>query len=223
MKDPPCWQAQDIEKFICNIPVVKEVPGCKHEVTVPCHVDIADPAYTCRAKCNASLDSCSHNCSYGCSSCNRRDENGTIKTKHGLCRSICGKKYSDCIHSCQSGCHPGNCSECMAVCEVCCSHALCPRLCHESHVPCAEESCGSSSPHEKCSMPCAAPCNWVSPPIYPPIVPLLTTAGRIGTAQLSLYEATGVRLSVCYASLRELPRHGILPELCRGRHSGPRS
>ncbi|GJP88490.1 NF-X1 finger and helicase domain protein [Aspergillus niger] len=46
----PCWQAQDLSEVKCPMPVAKQVRGCNHTVTVPCHVDVGIPTFNCPAR-----------------------------------------------------------------------------------------------------------------------------------------------------------------------------
>lgn len=54
---------------------------------------------------------------------------------HGMSPQPCGRQL-DCGHACQRSCHDSECDPCQQPCDVRC-------------------------PHSECTMPCAAPCNWV--------------------------------------------------------------
>ena len=172
LNDPPCWQVHDLEKFICNEPVLKEVPGCKHKIMVPCFVDVQDADFTCPAICETELE-CSHTCRNDCSSCNKKKDGQITKTNHGPCKSECGKQYTTCSHSCLKNCHGDTaCPPCCASCDLFYTHSRCSKSCSEACSPCGEPIC----PSPGCSMPCAAPCNSV--PISSRCSKLLTCGCR---------------------------------------------
>lgn len=157
----PCWQAQDLGTVRCKTKVKKIAPGCKHEVTIPCHVDVDAVGYKCEAPCQSHLQ-CGHTCKRPCRECTVRDEDGGIQTNHGNCQQKCGRNQSTCAHVCNTVCHGENpCPPCQENCDVHCSHSRCVRKCCEPCTPCAEEKCLSACPHSACSMPCAAPCDHI--------------------------------------------------------------
>ncbi|KAL5048247.1 hypothetical protein BDW71DRAFT_213665 [Aspergillus fruticulosus] len=152
----PCFQDQDLTKFLCEEIVTKVVPHCNHKVSEPCHLDISAVSYKCMSLCDASL-SCGHTCNSRCYECRTLDG-----INHGKCHQKCARSYSTCRHACKSACHSTEpCPPCDAVCEVRCNHSKCTRKCSEPCTPCAEENCLSACPHSTCTMPCAAPCNHV--------------------------------------------------------------
>ncbi|PYH53314.1 putative NF-X1 finger and helicase domain protein, partial [Aspergillus niger CBS 101883] len=158
----PCWQAQDLSEVKCPMPVAKQVRGCNHTVTVPCHVDVGIPTFNCPAVCGAIL-ACGHPCRRKCWQCTRYEAEDKVQvTTHGRCEQPCGRKYSACAHSCTRICHePEPCPPCESPCDVHCGHSQCPNKCCEPCVPCAETRCPSSCPHGACTLPCAAPCDNV--------------------------------------------------------------
>ena len=160
LKDPPCWQVQQLDKLICKEKVLKDIPGCKHTILLPCFVDVNDPKFVCRAECSASLP-CAHRCGEKCSDCNEREEGVITATDHGSCKAPCHRHFKLCSHSCNSTCHDGPCPSCDMPCDVRCAHSHCSKPCSQPCVPCAEEVCSSQCPHQACEMPCAAPCDWV--------------------------------------------------------------
>ena len=154
-----CWQAQKPSLVVCNDFVPRTVPGCEHEVQVPCHFDVKDRA--CEAPCGTLL-SCGHVCQRKCFECKTRRDGIVISEDHRSCQQICGRPYTACSHSCRKECHGGTtCPSCFAACEIACSHSKCYKKCSEPCAPCAEETCASACPHQKCTMPCASPCNWL--------------------------------------------------------------
>ncbi|KAH7304152.1 hypothetical protein B0I35DRAFT_152968 [Stachybotrys elegans] len=158
---PKCWEAQHPEDVICITSVRRRVPGCSHEVSVPCHVDVSAATYRCDVDCGY-IRQCGHACKSRCSQCNTRQDGKVTNENHGLCNQVCGRNHTACRHSCQKTCHGENpCPPCGQACEVRCGHSRCSKPCHEPCAPCAEKECHSQCPHTQCTMPCAAPCNWV--------------------------------------------------------------
>jgi hypothetical protein len=158
----PCWISQDVTQFQCQELVQRTVPNCQHQVSEPCHVDVNDKDYICKAKCGISLP-CGHGCMKKCEDCRTRVENSPdFKIEHGKCETICGRPYATCQHTCRSLCHDEEkCPPCEAKCEVRCSHSECHKKCSEPCQPCAEKRCVSVCPHSACTMPCSAPCNHI--------------------------------------------------------------
>lgn len=155
----PCWKAQDLSLVTCLQPVEKKVPGCKHKVTVQCHIDVTTTAYKCQTPCQTNLP-CGHTCKRLCWNCTVRTEDG-VKVDHE-CLQICGRNQSTCSHACNKRCHGTEvCPPCTMPCDVQCAHPKCPRVCRDPCAPCAVSTCLSSCPHSQCSMPCAAPCNHI--------------------------------------------------------------
>jgi hypothetical protein len=145
LENPTCFQVHNLEKFVCKELVMKAIPGCNHSLLVPCAVDVQDPEFACKAKCDAILPY-AHQCTKYCISCNKKDDLEITKTNHGPCRSICGRSYTNCRRSCSQTCRMDTgdaCPPCLSVCDVGCSHSRCSNLCSEPCVPCAEEVCPS--------------------------------------------------------------------------------
>lgn len=156
----PCWRNQDRSSVRCDVAVMKEVPGCKHTIKVPCHVDITAESFRCSYECGELLP-CGHSCKRKCFEC-RKNAKGIVSMEHGQCKQRCGRAYNTCNHACNASCHGAEvCPLCQAPCEVRCSHSRCSKKCSEPCAPCAEEKCDSSCPHGQCTLPCSVPCNRV--------------------------------------------------------------
>ncbi|SMR53254.1 unnamed protein product [Zymoseptoria tritici ST99CH_1E4] len=95
-KDLRCFEFQDQKSVLCTEQVIKTIPGCKHTVKVPCHVDVEQEYYSCFADCGEILG-CGHTCKKRCSRCHIRGEGGKlVETYHGVCEQTHG---SDSIKS----------------------------------------------------------------------------------------------------------------------------
>lgn len=157
----PCWQNQDLSTVRCTTLVKREVPGCQHNVTEPCFIDVTSRKYSCIKQCRKPL-LCGHTCMNTCSKCVTKLDFGDVQTKHGECRQQCGRKHSTCAHVCTTPCHGDKpCPSCQAPCDVSCGHSKCMRQCSEPCAPCAEAKCFSACPHSTCTLPCAAPCDHI--------------------------------------------------------------
>jgi len=78
------------------------------------------------------------------------------------CTATCGHDYTSCKHACSALCHGDDaCPPCIEQCDSGCSHFKCLEKRSEPCAPCVERKCLSCCPHSECSMPCAAPCDWV--------------------------------------------------------------
>jgi hypothetical protein len=158
-----CFEHQEPSIVVCRELMKRIVPGCNHEITVPCYVNVEEDAFKCIATCGNMLN-CGHLCSRICHQCNN-PEKETYKRGHGPCLQKCDRAYSTCCHRCGSTCHEGEpCPPCLMKCSSRCPHSRCGKLCSESCIPCMEEQCNSgiSCPHNQpCIMPCAAPCTWI--------------------------------------------------------------
>ncbi len=153
LSPPICWQKQDPVSVQCTQKVTRTVPGCAHTVTVPCHANIQDDKYRCKAACGAALP-CGHTCKRACYQCKTRKNGEVVDQNHGSCSQPCGRGHGTCQHACVQACHSGTaCVPCAAKCEVQCSHSKCGLACNEPCVPCAEEACASRCPHAACTMP----------------------------------------------------------------------
>lgn len=109
---------------LCQQAVVKQVPGCNHIVTVPCHVNVTTPEYKCNIPCQTTL-SCGHTCRRNCRDCTVHDKD-EIKVNHGECLQVCGRNQPTCIHACQTPCHGTKpCPPCKMPCEIKCVHLKC--------------------------------------------------------------------------------------------------
>lgn len=156
-----CWENQKPASVRCRVLVRRTVPGCNHQVEVPCHENVTSARYRCNARCGHHRE-CGHTCNSLCHQCNTRDDGKITEQNHGICEQICGRDYSTCRHGCSKLCHGDEkCPPCQKPCEVRCGHSKCNKACNEPCAPCAESTCHSSCPHTSCTMPCAAPCDWV--------------------------------------------------------------
>lgn len=156
-----CWEEQSPASIRCMVLVRRTVPGCNHEVEVPCYEDVTATKYRCSAWCGHHRE-CGHTCNSLCFKCNTREDGKIIEQNHGICKQKCGRGYSTCRHGCSKPCHGDDkCPPCQQPCEVRCGHSKCNKECNEPCAPCAESTCHSSCPHTSCTMPCAAPCDWV--------------------------------------------------------------
>ncbi|KAI0836843.1 P-loop containing nucleoside triphosphate hydrolase protein [Hypoxylon sp. FL0890] len=157
---PQCWQTQMPSKVLCYQSVTKTVPGCFHDVQVPCRENVTKDGYTCQAPCGKLLP-CGHACEAACRTCRTRVGGEVVEEKHGACTLTCGRKYATCKHACVEKCHPGkDCPPCGMPCEEQCRHSKCSKACSEPCTPCMAK-CSSTCQHSQCTMPCAAPCNWI--------------------------------------------------------------
>ncbi|KAJ2898170.1 P-loop containing nucleoside triphosphate hydrolase protein [Zalerion maritima] len=91
ISSPTCWQSQYPDLIVCQTVTRKVMPGCSHQLSVPCHDDIADPRYECTAKCGASLD-CGHACTRICRACRVKEPDGKLRpAAHQSCLVKCGQ------------------------------------------------------------------------------------------------------------------------------------
>jgi hypothetical protein len=159
-----CYEHQDPSLVVCKQPTKRTIPGCNHEITVPCCIDVDQDKFKCMATCGGVL-SCGHICSRLCYQCGSRAARSIDKIDHGSCLQQCDRAHSTCCHRCKSPCHEGeSCPPCTLQCDTRCPHARCSKRCSDSCSPCLEEQCSSgiNCPHnEPCIMPCAAPCTWI--------------------------------------------------------------
>ena len=161
MPNLPCWQSQDLSTVRCRTLVMKEVPDCRHKVSVFCFVDVETRQYLCTKLCHQPL-SCGHKCKNLCSTCITKPDSGGVQINHGDCKQECGRKHSTCAHTCTTQCHGDEpCPPCQAPCDISCAHSRCTRKCNEPCTPCAAEKCFSACPHSSCTLPCAAPCDHI--------------------------------------------------------------
>ncbi len=126
------WEYQDQTKVVCREMVKRTVPGCGHEVTIACHVDINYEDFSCFATCGDPLR-CARACKSPCWKCNTCANGIISKSDHGKCKQPCNRRYSTCKHLCKAPCHSGEpCPLCTAKCDSRCSHARCTQPCSES-------------------------------------------------------------------------------------------
>jgi len=158
----PCHQAQSPDGITCMTIVVKTIPGCGHEQSEPCSVDITDPEYICVALCELVLK-CGHT-SYNIACYQTRTP------EEVLCSRSVTKTVQGCGHTKNVACHFDLTNpeyKCDTTCEemLACGHA-CRARCWECrqerlqgenlHVPC-RSSCGRL--HVPCGHPCTKPCH----------------------------------------------------------------
>ncbi|KAH7090017.1 AAA domain-containing protein [Paraphoma chrysanthemicola] len=158
-----CFEQQDPSTVVCTELVKRVVPGCNHEITVSCYVNVEEDTFKCTATCGQTLY-CGHNCSRLCHQCRDLEKEKNEKG-HGPCLQKCDRAYSTCCHRCKSTCHEEEpCPPCLTNCSTRCPHSRCGKMCSEACTPCMEEQCNSGigCPHNQpCIMPCAAPCTWI--------------------------------------------------------------
>ncbi|KAL2174062.1 uncharacterized protein P884DRAFT_280455 [Thermothelomyces heterothallicus CBS 202.75] len=156
-----CHQTLDLKSIRCSQPVVKEVPGCGHSVSVPCYRDVGSEIFRCPTKCIDKLE-CGHQCPGTCGSCRTLDGpgGGVVAFRHRQCDKRCDRPYGTCNHRCSKTCHEGeSCGTCPERCEVRCPHSRCHQECREPCTPCIEKCAWRCEHRGSCSLPCAAPCN----------------------------------------------------------------
>jgi hypothetical protein len=66
-----CYEHLDPSFKVHKDPTNRVVPGCSHEITVACYVDVYDDASGCTASCDEIL-TCGHTCSKLCRQCASR-------------------------------------------------------------------------------------------------------------------------------------------------------
>ncbi|KAI1117796.1 hypothetical protein F5Y14DRAFT_439080 [Nemania sp. NC0429] len=149
--------------------------SCGHACINRCHSQVLHNAVKCLEPCPRPKRGCDHPCRLDCGSdceprCNERLENLNIVLSCGhkdpssiLCREQTTKTVPGCNHSVKVSCHIDPCGHsCHSPCHRCKErkdgvvveehHEACRQLCGH---------CSSACPHQQCTMPCAAPCNWV--------------------------------------------------------------
>jgi hypothetical protein len=113
-----CFQTQQLANIKCSVEVRKEVPGCGHVLSLPCHRDTTSTMFKCPEPCLQNLE-CGHSCSGSCGMCNDRRADGSNKTTHRVCRKLCERPHNTCSHLCGKPCHPEQpCPPCTDSCEV---------------------------------------------------------------------------------------------------------
>lgn len=154
-----CHEAQKPQSIRCSRSVIKTVPGCGHQRSVACHLDVTLPWFKCPSQCGENLP-CGHKCLAQCHECRKPAVPWTGDSKHVQCRSICQRDFNTCGHSCSKVCHVGTeCGVCVKPCEIRCAHSKCTKKCSDACTPCAEQCTWGCVHREKCNMPCAVPCD----------------------------------------------------------------
>ncbi|KJR87462.1 NF-X1 finger and helicase protein [Sporothrix schenckii 1099-18] len=54
LTNPFCWQAQRPNRVVCLENVKRKIPGCAHELTLPCHTKVTDEKFVCKAPSTAT-------------------------------------------------------------------------------------------------------------------------------------------------------------------------
>ena len=175
----------------CEIPVMKKIPECNHEIKVPCHVD---PSHDiCTEPC-ARILPCSHKCSLKCGEvCS--SINCTVKVtvelpfcKHAvtvpcmesdLCDIFCQEKCQrslPCGHDCDLKCGEPCRDQCMIKVNKTwpCGHKLkrpCYQILTPGAYPCEKDcektlKCGHTC-SKKCGEPCDNKCKLEITKLYP--------------------------------------------------------
>lgn len=156
LQNAECWIAQDPVnediKSRCRTPVTRKLPGCEHEVEMPCGEDPS--RFKCGKECGGTIG-CHHlTCRNRCSSC--------VDGGHGPCKQKCDKDLTNCSHRCHSPCHSAakdDCGPCNAPCEIRCGHARCKGKCGQKCIPCTEPCLWSCDHMGQCQMRCGALCD----------------------------------------------------------------
>ncbi|KAH6608798.1 hypothetical protein Trco_002144, partial [Trichoderma cornu-damae] len=119
-----CWEAQNPASVRCRALVRRTVPGCRHDVQVQCHEDVASAKYQCTASCGHHRE-CGHSCKSPCFRCHTREDGLITGENHGICEQRCGRSFSTCRHSCSEPCHgDAKCAPCKEPCEQCATEAV---------------------------------------------------------------------------------------------------
>ena len=142
----------------CHVPVLKTIPGCGHEQTIPCHKD--PRYYDCEVKVEKTLPKCEHTITLPCH----------VRPTQVLCKKPCERKLI-CGHSCPlicgEICDKRQCTikftvklDCEHEKKVICYLAqnpeslICEKPC-ERKLPC-KHTC-----QNKCSEPCTTKCQVI--------------------------------------------------------------
>lgn len=114
----PCHHTQDLGKVKCVSLVTREVPTCKHDVTIQCYRDVTLKSFRCPSPCTQLLG-CGHQCPGTCGKCRQYHDNDQWGVKHLPCTKICGRRFGTCNHTCTRPCHTDTeCGPCPVPCEV---------------------------------------------------------------------------------------------------------
>ncbi|KAI2602657.1 putative NF-X1 finger and helicase domain protein [Hypoxylon sp. NC1633] len=82
---PRCWQVQMPHRVNCNERVRKIVPGCHHDVEVPCRENVTKDGFVCNTLCGKLLP-CGHACDDTCKACMTRVGGAITSENH---RPVC--------------------------------------------------------------------------------------------------------------------------------------
>ena len=130
----------------CSVLTVKQFPGCKHKIKLPCCEDLPPQ---CLEKCNVTL-LCGHQCSGNCSDCHQGRMHKPCAFQ--MCTLPCG-------HITQEACTSITFPQCQYKCTYSCSHRkACTHNCSQPCNPCRER-CSWKCPHYKCTRMCHEVCN----------------------------------------------------------------
>ncbi|KAF2832889.1 hypothetical protein CC86DRAFT_414596 [Ophiobolus disseminans] len=111
-----CHMTQDLASITCDVLVSKQVPGCKHNVTVKC-----------TQMCLRRMEDCTHAC--GRNSCE-------AYCKHTKCPHKCHEPCEPCIRTCGWSCeHQGACT---MPCSAPCNRLPCDERCSKV-LPCGHQ------------------------------------------------------------------------------------
>lgn len=114
----PCYKTQNLAKISCDTPTEKEVPACKHIVTVPCSRDVSVDNFKCLTPCKTILK-CGDPCPGTCGQCSNSGNLEPDQVKHKNCARTCGRRFGTCNHTCSKKCHVGeDCGLCLLPCQV---------------------------------------------------------------------------------------------------------
>ncbi|XP_059147746.1 NFX1-type zinc finger-containing protein 1-like [Physella acuta] len=137
--------------YVCEQPMLKTLPMCGHEATMPCFKDVGD--VVCSENCGQKM-ACGHICRGQCGKC-------SAEAQHQPCLEKVDKTWSPCQHSKSVECHtdtsvdpcPKECDarlECGHKCKGTCGGCLSGRV----HKSCGEK-CNKILP---CGHLCTGPC-----------------------------------------------------------------
>ena len=168
----------------CQAPVIKSLPLCGHQVTMPCSQNISD--FKCTRPCER-YRACGHLCRSLCG-----DECDATKCKEKVekilpcghkkaiscstpvesykCQVDCGANL-ECGHTCKGNCYNCKQGRVHSACENPCGRTLicshpCAEPCTKDCPPCSrpcDNRCVHSACHKTCGEPCAPcqePCTW---------------------------------------------------------------
>ncbi|KAI0816803.1 hypothetical protein BC628DRAFT_1334253 [Trametes gibbosa] len=162
----PCHQLENLTSVRCAARVQKQLPGCEHFATMPCHLDPVN--VTCMEQCNGALECCTKSCKAACGKCQLETlshdfeaaniKGNKIARVHHIPHPCERPMY--CQHNCGLPCsreHECN-TKCKGTCRQQCVHHCCPRPCSEPCAPCMEP-CVWSCAHFSCPVLCGSICS----------------------------------------------------------------